>query len=229
MITVPPVLATIPSCVLYIRPFGAVGGSTLRDQSPLKTTITLGAGTVTNSNTYSKFPPASLYFSAAYFTEPNNIHYCTFTGDFAFSWWEYLTSAKTAGSSVFTNVPSTTLGFNIGYSDGTNNMVFLSSNGSTWNLKSAWSMGAQVGDAWTHWGLTRISGVLTAYKNGVQSAQASGVTGTVYNSGTNLYVGSYPDYPVTAYYDEICIFNGSYGPVPTGAMLYNLAQRRMIA
>ena len=64
MITMPPVLANLPSCVAYIRPFGnPSGGAIVKDWSPKKYAIT--NSNVTNSTTKSRFPPASLYFNGS--------------------------------------------------------------------------------------------------------------------------------------------------------------------
>ena len=83
-----PYLATMPSCVLYVRPTGASSATTFKDWSLQKNTIS-NSGSASNSNTSTIFPPSSIYLGSGNggLSIPNSTPLTLGSNNFLISGW----------------------------------------------------------------------------------------------------------------------------------------------
>lgn len=130
------------------------------------------AGSVTVSTAQSKFGGGSALFTggADYLSFPNSADWEFGAGDFTIDWWEYRTSATTGKTPIARDALTTFAPFLLGYSDGTNSVVYMSSNGSSWDIASGQSLGAIQLNAWHHFAVTRQGNTFRTYKDGSQVA-----------------------------------------------------------
>ena len=111
-------------------------------------------------------------------------------GDFTIEYWDYR-FATTANQTVLSrDATSSYPAFRIGRSDGTNMVVDLSSNGSSFDIASAKSMGTITINTWVHYAISRSGNNFYTFKNGtlVSSWSSSGTllaTSGVLNMGRN--------------------------------------------
>jgi hypothetical protein len=209
------------------------------DWSSKHRTISIQAGSPTNSTTRSLFSPCSLYgngYTPSYFTISNSSDFNFGSSNFAMCVWiSPLTITKGAG--VFWT-PNQSLSTGAGYSavlldyDNTGWQLNYSLTGSSWAATTHGGSVPSTTGSWYHAAVIRSGTNLTLYVNGVATVSYTGVSGSLYNGGYNSYILNYgpgnQTYGCNCYFDEFTIWNGSLGPVPTISQLYPQTRRMIV-
>ena len=223
-----PYLATLPSCVLYLRPFGtASGGTTFKDWSPNLRGIVAG-GSAQNSTAQIKYPPASILLNGTtdYVAASATSADFTLTGAFLISIWVRFSTVQVC--TLFSSGSSTSYvaggGWDLSYFSG--NLCFEYQYGGAWVFSGtvAWTPTTGV---WYNVIIYRpaSSSTITAYVNGSSlgtiATSAAAITGSYYvmtagrcsYSNTIFFAGNI---------DEAAIWNATASayPIPTPAMVY---------
>jgi hypothetical protein len=139
----------------------------------------------------------SLYVSTGNtMTFVNDSSFSFGTGDFTISWSEYLTSATSNGASLIVSNGNTTSGYAgvlFGYNSGANRYLYLSSNGSSWDIANALSLGtiASCLNAWVDWELSRKDNTFYVFKNGVLIQTFTSSLPVYYNKDWYSWYGIY--------------------------------------
>ena len=91
------------------------------------------------------------------------------TEDFTVDWWEYRTNAVTDCATCSTNFTSGTYrGLLAGNADSSGNLVvYMSSNGTTWDIASGKSLGTASLNEWVHLAVVRQGTTFYLFKNGI--------------------------------------------------------------
>lgn len=124
------------------------------------------------STAQSKFGGASVYFDGTddYLTVPDNSTFDFGLGDFTIEYWEYRTSSGIQ-SPILSRNTITYTPYVIGWNDGatpTVLMIYMSSNGSSWDIASGVSMGTLTTNVWKHYAVTRQGNTFRTFENGIQ-------------------------------------------------------------
>lgn len=181
------------------------GSQVFKDYSDLSHTISV-VGNTQHSTTQYKFAPASIKFdgSGDSLTIPHHTGFDLGTGDFTIDWWEYLVAFPTTATVAAKRVNSSSYGgFLAGYHSSANVYFYVSSNGANWYN---WLMGSVSLNTWTHFAVTRQSGNLKVYKNGVSPGN-NAFSSTIYNqSSAALTIGETGT--LNGYIEELRISKG---------------------
>jgi Concanavalin A-like lectin/glucanases superfamily len=191
---------------------GASGSTAIVDNSRFgisRGNALLQNGAPALSNTNIKFGNASLLCNGS-----SNIAFVAPTTDFDFynldftiDYWEYRTSAATGGAVVGRGNPSGYGPFLVGYSDGTNLAVYISSNGTSWDVANAVLLGSISLNSWHHYALVRSGTTFKTYKDGVQQATFSS-SGVPVLTTYGLSIGAWFSTYMNGYIEELRISKG---------------------
>lgn len=147
---------------------------------------------LTGTYTASTSGTGSILFngSSQYITTPTSANLALGTSNFSVEAWVYKTSTSgnqlAIGTSVTGNLDPILLYFN----SGSNNAVFyLSSNGSTFDIASAVSIGTVSLNTWAHLAVTRVGSTFTTYLNGVQTSTFTS-SASIYKSVNTFTLGA---------------------------------------
>jgi hypothetical protein len=224
-----PYLATMPSCVLYLR--GQPVGSTMRDWSPSHKTIT-PHGDAAYSTTLIKFPPSSIHFDGTgdYLTAPTSSDYAFGTDPFTISLWVNFSSASVDCQLLGPGTNAVYLGASLGgwdisWSHNNSRLQFEYQYNSAWVISAAHSSFTPTVGTWYHIAITRDATNLQVFINGV--AGYTGVDSTNIRADVNLGVAASNSGATTlnGYEDEIAIWKGVALPI---GMLYPQTRRLII-
>lgn len=129
------------------------------------------------------------------------------TGDFTIEWWEYRFNAD-SGEAIIVRAKDTTYSpFVLGYSDGTSARVYMSSNGSSWDIANSRFLGVIPTNAWTHYAVCRSGTTFFAFQNGV--IQDTWTSAAALGSTTDfLAIGKYVSAYATVLVDEFRMIKG---------------------
>ena len=187
---------------------GNVGtGTSFEDSSPSKHTITT-SGNTTHSAAQSKFGGGSVYFDGTgdYLTIADHADWTFGTGDFTIDLWIYPTTIGSGGNKNYVGTnPNQYLTFASNNSGG---LLFYIGDGS-WISVPAATSDVVVNDAWQHVAVTRVSGTVYLFHNGVlitsrsqtDSIDPPNIEIGAYGGGaSDLFVG---------YMDEVRITKGT--------------------
>ncbi|MBU1863893.1 MAG: LamG domain-containing protein [Candidatus Omnitrophica bacterium] len=158
-----------------------------------------------------------------YLTIPDSADWDFGANDFTVEWWEYRTS-KTAGKETLCRHDGDSYPpFIFGGSDGTNNGVYVTSNGSSWDIvNDTDALGTIDLNTWTHLAVVRNGSDFSFYKNGIRIATASSAA-SIEVSASALVIGRYnSSYYFGGRIDELRVSNaarysGISFSVPTSA------------
>jgi hypothetical protein len=104
-----------------------------------------------------------------YISVPNSTDLDFSNNNFTVDWWEYRTSSTDGRSSMHRGASGGQVApFLLGYTSANILYVYMSSNGSSWDIASAKSLGAITLNQWVHLAVVRNGTTFTTYKNGVQ-------------------------------------------------------------
>lgn len=184
------------------------GNSFIDSSSATPKTISAN-GNTTQSATQSKFGGKSAYFNGGsdFLTTANSSDWNFGSGDFTVDWWEYRTAVTEYGAIVARDSGSVPP-FLFGYSNSGTETVYMSSNGSSWDIASNVSMGAVAAGGWHHLAVVRNGNSFYTFRDGVVvSTWTSSLA--VASSSNPLVIGRFYSYaPISAYIDELRISKG---------------------
>jgi hypothetical protein len=229
--------------VKWLSPFdGSNGATTTTDSSDSNSLLTL-QGSTQISTAQSKFGGSSMYVPSS--TEQGvyaNVAGTTvnLTGDFTLEWWIYRVQVSYANNmaQLIYGMPlsSSLSGYAmvVGYygssTSTTQSLMYVSSNGSSWNVASAVQLGTgslgTVGQ-WVHMALVRSGSDWSYYVDGTRTYTASLGSATIATPGSYMYLGRAwgSDNSIEAYYDDFRVtqglarYSGASFTVPTTAHL----------
>jgi len=132
------------------------------------------------------------------------------SGDFTIEYWEYRTSSGTQRPILSRNaIPYTP--YMIGWYDvsiNENIVMYMSSNGTTWDIASGISMGVRTINVWTHYAVTRNGNTFRTFQNGTQISTFTS-TAAFPAGAASLEIGRYNAlYYFQGYIDELRITKG---------------------
>ena len=186
---------------------GDVGtGTNFYDSSPSKHTITT-SGNTTHSAAQSKFGGGSIYFDGTgdYLSVADSADWTFGTGDFTIDLWIYPTTIGSGGNKNYIGTnPNQYLTFASNNSGG---LLFYYGNGS-WTSTPAATSNVVVNDAWQHVAVTRVSGTVYLFHNGVLITSRSQSTSI---DPPNIEIGAYGGGAsdlFVGYMDEVRITKG---------------------
>ena len=212
--------------VKWLSPFdGSNGATTTTDSSDSNNSLTL-QGSTQISTAQSKFGGSSMYV-------PNSAQQGVYasvagttvnlTGDFTLEWWVYRVQVSYANSmaQLIYGLPLaddlTSYGMVVGYygssASTTQGLMYVSSNGSGWNVASAVQLGTgslgTVGQ-WVHMALVRSGSDWSYYVDGTRTYTGSLGSAAIATPGSYMYLGrAWGDVSsMEAYYDDFRVTQG---------------------
>lgn len=229
--------------VKWLSPFdGSNGATTTTDSSDSNSSLTLQGSTVI-STAQSKFGGSSMYVPSS--TEQGvyaNVAGTTvnLTGDFTIEYWfrrVQVSYANNMAQLIYGMPLSSSLsgyGMVVGYygssTSTTQSLMYVSSNGSSWNVASAVQLGTgslgTVGQ-WVHMALVRSGSDWSYYVDGTRTYTGSLSSAAIATPGSYMYLGRAwgSDNSIEAYYDDFRVtqglarYTGASFTVPTTAHL----------
>ena len=206
---------------------GTNGSTTVTDSKGLCSPTCTGNAQI--STAQSKFGGASALFDGTgdYISMPSNTGLQLGSGDFTVELFVYITS-NPASSKAIISKRSNTGGYGewaIGVDSSGRAFLYLTNVNNNWPIANA-TVGTLSTNAWNHLGFSRSGSTIYAHMNGTTTSLSTTFTGTVYDTGTALYLAS--EYNQAAwgqlagYIDEVritkgfCRYTGNY-TVPTTA------------
>lgn len=160
--------------------------------------------------TVKKFGPSALYLdgTASYIEATASDDYELGDGDFLIEYWEYRYSATAGCATISRSGAGGFVPWTLGYSDGTNALIYISSNGASWDIANGRTFGAIPLNAWTHYALGRTDDTFFALKNGTLTDTWIS-SGTIPASTAALTIGKSGSNYITAAIDEVRIVKGN--------------------
>ena len=149
------------------------------------------------------------------------------TGDFTIECWLRRSSASSLQATILqmsSGADSYSLLF--GYTSGSDLVIYASSNGSSWDIASAQTLGTVQNDTWVHYALTRAGSTFRAFEDGVQQStwtssssiyQATNQCSIGYAQATHQLAGYIQDLRITK---GVARYTTGFTP-PTAAFLLN--------
>lgn len=127
--------------------------------------------------------------------------------DFTIDWWEYRLASTSGRAAISRDTAGGYSPFVCGYSDGTNNNFYATSNGSSWDLANAKSMGSLSIGAWAHYAVTRQGDTWRTFKNGTKISEWT-ASGSILVSTAAMSIFKYGSAYTNGYIDELRIIKG---------------------
>lgn len=190
---------------LLVHADGTNGSTTFTDASSRMNPITAN-GDAQISTAQSKFGDSSAYFDGTgdYLSVADREDFDLGASNFTIDFWAY---NLTGENGVSIRLADGSYSGIVGYVYSGNLLMYLSSNGSSWDIASAVSMGAVPGENWVHYALVRNGSNFYTYRNGTQVSTFSS-SASVYTPAGNLNIGKFDAYYISGYLDEIRISKG---------------------
>jgi len=156
-----------------------------------------------------KFGVASLYFDGgdSYAEGTHSVDYEFGNIDFTVEWWEYRFNASANKATISRSGTGGFCPWSFGMSDGTNSLVYITSNGSSWDIANGKSFGAIPIAVWTHYAISRDGTTFRMFKNGVL-VQKWTSSATILASTSPMVLGKSGTNYITACLDEMRITKG---------------------
>lgn len=143
--------------------------------------------------------------SGDYLTTPNNSALYLTTNNFTLEGWIYLASTSTTQ-----NIIRGSNSFSIGILQSSGSLIYyISSNGSSWDIASAVSMGSITANAWLHFALVRNGSTFTPYINGVAGTTATSSSSIANTNGLIVFAETGGTLPATGYCSGLRLVNGT--------------------
>ena len=177
------------------------------DSSILPKKVTAN-GNAQISTELSKFGGASGLFDGdgAYLTVPDSDDWNFGNEDFTVDWWEFRTSNTDAKSSIARDSATAYAPFIFGYNSGRTLYVYMTSDGTTWDIASAKSLGEVSLDEWVHLAVVRNGKNFYAFKNGKQIGKMWESSASILSNSSSLSIGRYANInDFGGYIDELRI------------------------
>ena len=143
-----------------------------------------------------KFGTASgLFATADYLTVANSVEFDFGTGNFTIDYWVYRTGT---GPPVIARDAELYTPWILGYPAGGRERLYMSSNGTGWDMASNVDMGATTQDEWVHYAVVRSGTTFYTFRNGIKISEwefegavgsSSGPIGIGTGQGSPQYAG----------------------------------------
>ena len=201
-----------PQTSLLMHFNGTNGSTTMTDNSKNNVTVTATNGAAI-STAQSKFGGTSLLLDGTndYVSVTNNSAFDFGAGDFTIEYWEYRTLSSTL-SPILSRHSNSYAPYLIGWYDSSVSsaiVMYMSSNGSSWDIASNVSMGTITTNVWTHYAVTRQGNTFRTFQNGIQISTFT--SAATFPAGVGpLEIGRYEGtyYFKGGYIDELRITKG---------------------
>ena len=169
-------------------------------------------GDVTNTRAQYKVGSSSIKFDGTgdYLTVPDSSDWAFGTDNFTVEFWLNHQSVAT-GNSAITFSPSTDKRQLLGYVDAGDGLfkLYLTSDGSNWDIASGVSMGTATLDSWKHYAIVRSGTSFYTFQDGTQISTFTS-SASMYDSSDALSIGRYAGgNELNGYMDEIRISNSA--------------------
>lgn len=129
------------------------------------------------------------------------------TNDFTIEWYEYRFNATASCAAVSRSGAGGFVPFTLGYSDGTNSLIYMTSNGASWDIANGKSLGAITTNTWIHYAVTRSGTTFRAFREGVQTDTWTS-SASILASTADFVIGKSGSNYITACIDEFRMING---------------------
>jgi hypothetical protein len=147
---------------------------------------------------------------------PNSASWNFGSANFTVEWWEKRTSLQNPGNYVIARDGTTnTVPFIFGaaFNGGSTNNVFMSSNGSSWDIGGGQSMGTIDLNQWNHFAIRRSGNNFYTYKNGSQTNTFTSSLGLNWNNNPlSIGYGQNSSYVFAGSLDEVRISHAARSP-----------------
>lgn len=162
--------------------------------------------------TVKKFGPSALYLdgTASYIEGTTSDDYELGSGNFVIDWWEYRYSATAGCATIARSGAGGFVPWVLGYSDGTNSLIYMSSDGATWDIANGKTFGAIALNTWTHYEVGRTGTTFYARTNGTLTDTWTSAAAFPASTAA-LTIGKHGSSYITAAIDEVRIIKG-YNP-----------------
>ena len=136
-----------------------------------------------------------------YLTTSGSSDYAFGTGDFTIECFVYTTTISGTARIVNQNLSNVDSGYGtfLLYRNGSSLLFYSSTSNGSWNIVSALSIGTISPNVWTHIVVTRQSGTVYTWKDGIQQASVS-AAGNINDSTGNVFIGKQPGSGNTDYW-----------------------------
>lgn len=128
-------------------------------------------------------------------------------GDFTIDWWEFRFDTTAGLATISRDASASYPSFLLGYSDGTNLLVYMSSNGSSWDIANGKTMGTITSPGFVHLAVVRYGNTFYTFKNGVQQDTWTS-SASLNPSSSYLYIGKHGSNYLPGALDEFRISKG---------------------
>lgn len=175
---------------LLLRGDGTNGSTTIVDESFSPKTVT-AYGNAQISTAQSKYGGSSIAFdgSGDYAQTSVSTDFLLGTSDFTIELWARRGQSAPANATFLQMGDGTSLYSMIfGFTSGSTLLVWISSNGSSWDIASAQTLGTPQVDTWVHYALTRNGSNFYAFQDGVQQSTWVSSLG-IYQNTNQVTVG----------------------------------------
>jgi len=129
------------------------------------------------------------------------------TGDFTVEWREYRVASTSGIATISRSGAGGFVPWQFGYSDGTNSLVYITSNGASWDIANGVSFGAISINTMTAYAISRIGNNFYMHKDGIL-VNSFVSSGTILASTAPLVIGKTGSSYINAVVDEIRITKG---------------------
>lgn len=190
------------------------GTTTFVDSSASAFTITVNGNAIGTSS--AKYGSGAGYFDGTgdYITTIDHVDLEPLAADFTVEAWVKTTTGAN-GQTPFAK-PSGAAGSMATYSvyvDGGNYLLYMSSNGTSWDVVSGGNMGACTANVWTHLAISRQGSNIRYFKDGTQMGTTTSAA-TLHDAPYGVWIGGTRDNsgfvnPWTGYVDEFCFTKDS--------------------
>lgn len=160
-------------------------------------------------NNIKKIGAGSAYMdgTGAYIYSLSSADYELDADDFTIEWWEYRFSAATGPAMISRTGGSGFSPFILGQSNGSSALIYMSSDGATWDIANGKTLGAIVTDTWVHYAVTRSGSTFKSFNNGSQTDTWTS-SAAILASTSALHIGKNNTSYITACIDEFRIIKG---------------------
>ena len=161
-------------------------------------------GNTNHSTTQKKIGDTSIYFDGTgdYLTVADSADWDFGTGDFTVEFWGYNLGGSDSNVVMFGD---NTYKLTVGYIHTSTLVTYISSNGSSWDLANAVSMGTFPSTSWVHYALVRNGTSFKTYRDGTEISSFTSSATVV--TGSGITIGRRNTDDLSGYVDEIRVSN----------------------
>jgi len=160
------------------------GSTTFTDSSQVGRTVTV-VGDTQHSTSIKKFGASSILFDGTgdYLTIADSTDWDFGTGDFTVDFWGYNLGGSDSNVLMFGD---SSYKLTVGYIHTSTLVTYISSNGSSWDLANAVSMGTFPSTNWVHYALVRSGTSFKTYRAGTEISSFTSSATVVTGSGITI-------------------------------------------